>query len=407
MRLEPLSLGLFLLAMICQAVMAAPAPPTVPIVTRQSLFAIPFRVEPTSDPSRRPVEVQLYVSTDRGAHWQLYSKVQPNRQQFQFRAPSDGEYWFAIRTVDRSGQLRPPTITEPGLRVQVNAKPSGGPILAQSPAKSQKAGKPVTSDDSASATEPKGAVAIAINPPIGKKYTPKEKTKTSSDTESVAGLPPGERPRMVNSRLFELEYEIDSVGPSGIGRVELWGTRDGGQTWRSFTVDNDNRSPMLVQVADEGIYGFRIVVSNGVGLGGKPPKAGELPDLWVGVDQTKPSANIVSAQQGIDDEAGHLIISWQADDKMLAARPISLSFSQSRTGPWLPIASGLENTGRYAWPIDTRTPSQLYLRLEVRDEAGNVGIHDASEEVSIDQSQPTIRVRDVRPVGQTDARSVP
>ncbi len=34
------------------------------------------------------------------------------------------------------------------------------------------------------------------------------------------------------------------------------------------------------------------------------------------------------------------------------------------------MASGLENTGRYAWPIDSRTPPKFYLRLEVRDEAG-------------------------------------
>ena len=60
----------------------------------------------------------------------------------------------------------------------------------------------------------------------------------------MPGLPPGERPRMVNSRTFELEYDVDSVGPSGIGRVELWGTRDGGQTWRRFTVDSDKRSPL-------------------------------------------------------------------------------------------------------------------------------------------------------------------
>ena len=200
-------------------------------------------------------------------------------------------------------------------------------------------------------------MAIAINPAVGSKY--KAADKPSAGGRDAPHLPPGERPRMVNSRLFELEYDVDSVGPSGIGRVELWGTRDGGKTWRRFALDNDNRSPLLVNVEEEGIYGFRVVVTNGAGLGGKPPSSGDLPDLWVGVDLTKPTARIVSAQQGVDAEAGQLIISWQADDKMLAARPVSLSFSQDRHGPWLPIASGLENTGRYAWPIDNRTPSAV------------------------------------------------
>ena len=55
----------------------------------------------------------------------------------------------------------------------------------------------------------------------------------------------------------------------------------------------------------------------------------------------------------------------------------------------------------------TARPAQFYLRLEVRDEAGNVGVHETPEPVTIDQSRPTIRVRDVRPVGQTSARQGP
>jgi len=209
---------------------------------------------------------------------------------------------------------------------------------------------------------------------------------------------------MVNTRLFELEYDVDSVGPSGIGRVELWGTTDGGKTWRRFPVGTDKPKLLTVSVDGEGIYGFRMVVTNGAGLGGRPPAPGDLPDIWIGVDLTKPTARIVSAQQGVDSEAQSLIISWQADDKMLAARPISLLFRQDPKGPWVSIASGLENTGRYAWPIDSRTPSQLYLRLEVRDEAGNVGVHELAEPVSIDQSRPTARIRDVRPLDDAGSR---
>ena len=209
---------------------------------------------------------------------------------------------------------------------------------------------------------------------------------------------------MVNSRSFELEYDVDSVGPSGIGRVELWGTRDAGQTWRRFTTVTDNRSPLRVNVPDEGLYGFRIVVINGAGFGAKPPVAGDRPDLWIGVDLPKPTARIVSVQQGVETESGQLIISWRADDKLLAARPISLFFSPTRGGPWTPVAAGLENTGRYAWPIDNRTPPQLFLHLEVRDEAGNVAVHETAAPLVIDQSRPTIRIRSVRPVGQAASR---
>jgi len=488
MWLEPLSHWLVLSALLAQLPAGpAPATPSLPelIATRHPVFAIPFRIDPPADPARQPEEVQLYVSDDRGAHWQLYAKAPVAQRQFMFRAGADGEYWFVIRTLDRSGQLRPKTIGAPGLRVLVDTlrpafkltgqrveskqvsihweieeshlKPNSlsiqyralpnGPWQQVAIDRQDSAGTatPVAGDatfalkpgegdiqirgevaDTAgnvgfghaqvganptpgpqkaeTAAEPKGSVAININPAVGKRYVAADEQGAS--LPSIPGLPAGERPRMVNSRLFELEYDVDSVGPSGIGRVELWGTRDGGQTWRSYTLDANRRGPLLVNVEEEGIYGFRVVVSNGAGLGAKPPKSGDLPDLWIGVDLTKPTARIVSAQQGVDDEAGRLIISWQADDKWLAARPVSLSFSETPAGPWLPIASGLENTGRYAWPLDNRTPQKIYLRLEVRDEAGNLGVHETTEPATIDQSRPSVRIRDVRPVEQTGSRSV-
>lgn len=462
------------------------------IATRQATFSIPFRVETSNDPNWQPVEAQLYVSIDRGARWRLYTKVPAAQKQFVFRAGGDGEFWFAICTADRSGQMRPRTIDSPGLRVLVDTKPPVAKIAAEmregglvvvrwqvsdlnikpksltiayrpSPTapwqavpvdpRSQdtpeaiargevtflpKAGgntipiqaevsdmagnttvvhtaarlnelpaprpsepsivrRPVSAGPALTA-DSTDAQPTAAKPAIGRQYP--DERETSSVASAFPGLPPGERPRMVNSRSFELEYEVDSVGPSGIGRVELWGTSDAGKSWRRFTTVADKRGPLRVNVLDEGLYGFRVVVINGAGVGVQPPMAGDAPDLWIAVDQTKPTARIVSAQQGLDAESGQLIISWRADDKLLAARPISLFFGPTRNGPWTPIAAGLENMGRYAWTIDNRMPPQLFLRLEVRDEAGNVAVHETAEALVIDQSRPKARIRSVRPVEQ-------
>ena len=210
-------------------------------------------------------------------------------------------------------------------------------------------------------------------------------------------LPSGQRPRMVNVRAFELEYEIDSVGSSGVGKVELWGTRDGGRNWSIFGVDPDNRSPLPVSIDAEGIYGFRIVVQSGSGLGGRPPADGDAPDIWIGVDLTKPSGRITSAE--VAAEAGELAIGWEAGDDVLDTRPIAISFSAGAGGPWTPIAAGLENTGSYRWRLDNRVPDRIFLRLEVRDEAGNVGAFETAEAVSLDRHRPEGRIRGVRPLG--------
>lgn len=203
---------------------------------------------------------------------------------------------------------------------------------------------------------------------------------------------------MVNARAFELEYEVDSVGPSGIGKVELWGTRDGGRTWSIYGVDNDKRSPIGATVDGEGTYGFRIVVQSGNGLGGRPPVDGDAPDIWLGIDLTRPTARITSAE--VNADGGELGIAWEANDSALDTRPISLSFSVNPQGPWTPIASGLENTGNYRWRLDNRVPDRIYLRIEARDEAGNVGTFEGSEAVSLDRHRPEGRIRAVRPLGQ-------
>lgn len=257
--------------------------------------------------------------------------------------------------------------------------------------------------------EPPPTVSEPVRPPVAAQYSSnpaKEEENAPATAEPLkpGALPAGVRPHMVNKPRFELLYDVESVGSAGISLVELWGTRDGGQTWSSFGVDEDGRSPMLVNVDGEGLYGFRVVVTTGAGVEGAVPTSGDLPDVWVGVDLTKPSGNLVSAEQGAGDEAGHMVISWQAGDERLAARPISLRMSESPDGPWHTIASGLENTGRYLWRVDQRVPAKIYLRLEVRDDAGNVRIDDSTEPVEVQRVRPQGRIRDVRPLGDADRR---
>jgi hypothetical protein len=211
-------------------------------------------------------------------------------------------------------------------------------------------------------------------------------------------LPAAVRPRMVNSASFELEYEIEQAGPSGVGRVELWGTRDGGRTWSDYAVDTDNTSPMSVTVGGEGIYGFCILVQSGSGFGGRPPAEGDMPDIWIGVDLTRPTCKIIATEASPD--GAELIVRWEAADDALDPRPVTLLFSESQNGPWTPIVSGLENTGSYGWRLDGRVPERILLRLEVRDEAGNVATFDTPNAVALDRHRPSGRIRGVRPLAR-------
>lgn len=101
------------------------------IPTRQSLFAIPFQMNDTSRQSRDPVRVLLYVSTNRGATWELNAQTEATKQQFLFRAGGDGEFWFILRTSLGGEPSQPRPGEPPGLRVVVDTVPPKLDLFAE------------------------------------------------------------------------------------------------------------------------------------------------------------------------------------------------------------------------------------------------------------------------------------
>lgn len=615
---------------VCGATAWAAADKPGRVVTRQSWFTIPFRIEPTQRVDRQPVKVQLHVLDPVAGEWRLAEEAAPDDAEFRFRAPADGEYGFMVRTFDRAGRLRPerpPTpelivvvdtaapqleltaergpagevtarwrvedsqldpqsfklvyqgiedregwhevSTSPlhgdatdsiyngeavlpvvGLRSALNLRaevrdqagnpavmqvrveaiggarvrqaserapmivrqaseaaapwdhapptstgnvpasaneesvagavswaadrqasmpyeqerqsspffggganyasdPSDSParelLPAVSPSPIQSASSQTTNLDSAELipsvapdSKPAGPAlgsaaegARIYDPSQREAYLPPAHVELSSQTyQTQVGRPPfapqsdlpapqlhapatgpvpnagGERPRMVNSARFELDYDVEYIGPHGVKRVELWGTRDGGLTWKSYGVDADGRSPMIVTVEGEGMYGFLIAVQSGAGIGGEQPRPGEKPAIWIGVDKTLPTVQLLGAREGVGAHAGTLQIDWQADDPALAQDAVTLLYSEHPGGPWSRVAAGLENTGHYAWVPTTELPERIYLRLEVRDEAGNVAAVDAPEAIAMHRLQPQGRVRHVRPLDGPSAKRV-
>jgi hypothetical protein len=206
--------------------------------------------------------------------------------------------------------------------------------------------------------------------------------------ENTPGIPTGEVARLTREKRFRLSYEVESAGPRGVAKVQLWMTDDAGQTWRLWGEDPDCKSPIAVQVPDEGVYGFRLVITAMNGLAGDIPKAGDLADMWVEVDQTAPKGDLLSAPYGEDVTQGTLVIRWQASDRNLGRRPITLHISESPSGPWNVLSAGLPNTGQYDWQIVPSLPKRVYLRLEVKDRAGNIHMSQLDRPVDLSALSP-------------------
>ncbi len=247
------------------------------------------------------------------------------------------------------------------------------------------------------ATEPAPSTSDSFSPipsePNGS--TPNSSSYPSSPTDFPA--PEGERPAVTSSKSFSLDYDLDSVGPGGVRAVELWVTIDGGRTWEKWGEDEDKRSPFEIQVQSERTFGFSMVIVANNGLAGRSPEPGDEADIWVTVDSTQPRARLLQAAYGQGEHSGQLDIRWEADDPHLTARPITLSFAEMAEGPFTTLAAGLPNNGQYFWTIDPRTPRKLYLRLEVKDEAGNTAFDTTLEPVSLEGLSPKGRIRAISP----------
>src|SRR5206468_6036978 len=127
-----------------------------------------------------------------------------------------------------------------------------------------------------------------------------------------------------------VEYRIDQVGPSGVGKVEVYMTADQGQSWQRLREDIDRKSPADIDLPGDGLFGIRLAITNGNGFGGTPPKMGDAPHCWIEVDTTPPFVQLRPTE--IVPQGGALDIRWTASDQNLGAEPVSLFFRTRADG---------------------------------------------------------------------------
>ncbi|MEL6104437.1 MAG: hypothetical protein AAFU85_00310 [Planctomycetota bacterium] len=202
--------------------------------------------------------------------------------------------------------------------------------------------------------------------------------------------------RYSNSNRFSLDYELEAVGATGLEAVELYGSLDGGKTWKRWGADPDKRSPFDIETKGEGVFGFRVVVLGNNGLASPRPLDGDPPDIAIVVDQTAPRVKITSARYGEGDRTGSLEIRYDCDDENLMSRPVSIAFSESLQGPWSTIVSGLRNDGLYVWPADPKVPRQIYLRIDATDQSGNRGKYLLDQPIETQGLAPRAKILGLR-----------
>ena len=249
----------------------------------------------------------------------------------------------------------------------------------------------------------------------------KTEIPTGGIAVNTANLPPAQ---VINVARFDVAFDVENKGPSGVSKSEIWVTRDDGKSWQKWDVSEKGESPVTVDLAKrgntqvEGIYGIRIVLLSGAGLSKGPPVSGDVPDMRVDVDLTPPTVKIYEPMPD-PNQKDTMILRWQAVDRNLAAEPITLEWGEGADGPWHPIVAGdrgtaalgtsnsaakrLPNTGQYAWKLPQNFPThKVFLRVTARDMAGNIAEHKTLQPILVDLNKPEAKIQGI--IGATSEK---
>lgn len=239
------------------------------------------------------------------------------------------------------------------------------------------------------------------SPPASAYESAKPTTPASSATKPAKKklvLPHQTKPQrqghLVNSKTFRIAYELEDVGTSGVSKIELYITENRGKTWFHYGSDEDLVSPFVVSVPRDGDYGFAFRIRNGSGMIATPPQPGNKPEIFITVDQSPPQIELLPLQRGPESE-NQVLIRWQARDREFGENPIALYYATQATGPWELIEGWRPNTESYLWKFPSQVAQKFYIRIDVRDVAGNVTRIDGTESFTIDRSRPKARITDV------------
>jgi hypothetical protein len=202
---------------------------------------------------------------------------------------------------------------------------------------------------------------------------------------------------------IELDYDVRDAGPSGVARVELWRTTDNGRTWTEHGTDKDMTTPFPVELTEDGIYGFRLLIHNQQGQSAPAPQSGEAADLSICLDRKPPQVKWLGSEIIREGERPVLVVAWDATDEHLSETPVRITYAPTASGPWAPLADGLSNSGSHRIPVDPSMPATVFLRVEVTDLASNASFAQPTQSIGLDTKRPQGVIRGFRPVTRLPA----
>ncbi len=195
-----------------------------------------------------------------------------------------------------------------------------------------------------------------------------------------------------SSRTFHIPFKVD---PTKSEEIILLVSRDQGKTWRRAAKMPSTHASFHLRAPEDGIYWFAIQHVDEQGRVEPASRDRLKPTLRICVDSTPPRVQLFRPVR-VNQNMVHL--GWTAKDANLGDRSITLEWSEHKGGPWCLIgADHLPNAGIYRWHLPKGMPLKVYLRISVRDKAGNEARAATDEPISLvpeQSSKPEALLRD-------------
>ena len=359
-------------------------------------FTIPFEMDGSAHSVR---EIELLVSKDRGRSWQFVARQPVESGKFAFRADTDGEYWFAFRTVTSTGSIGQMRVE---LRVLVNTgNPAAAPPPQASATQSPTPNTPPTQSlvpNTPAAQSPSlhASESRPILPPRPERFLPANMARPQTQPQPMQ-LANAEEPKTGEpartSELVAAPERINVARPGevlaprfpGVAQNEPDRKREGD------LLDDllSGMSPFMdVQPAVRSVPSSQVATDRSTTT--TPPN---VPDV-LGAPRPPSEAPAGSISyiglnvRGVNDSdtRPRIVVMWHTGPELLRGAQIDV-LRVNAEGQRTPIAINLENNGEYWWYLSPEDLKPFYVEVRIRSLHGGISVDATRDQITIDPQQ--------------------
>jgi hypothetical protein len=365
-------------------------------------FTIPFEKEEGAASIK---EVELLVSKDRGRRWHSVARQSAESGKFAFHADSDGEYWFAFRTITMTGNVSPMN-GQPQLRVLVNTQNSmvalpsqpseTGPLTPPRPERFR-TGNRLTDNR---ATDTYSA---------GNEMRPQPQSQPQSTQPANNSVPRNNELRNSEPNNSEEEPQPERTGTERENtemsarilapRFPGFESSEPARNHESNLLDDllsgmssfmDVQPVAVSPIERKPVEISRAIPDNRVASAApnlsslNPPNPNTShPSIPTSSVNTK-AGSIAGIVLNNTETSPQIIVRWNTGDEFWKDAQIDVLRSSTQEGQWSPIAINLPNSGEYWWFLTPEDLKPFYIAVRIRSLHGGIQMDITQKVIEID-----------------------